>query len=191
MHIDRVVADALLLAGESPGEGATERFGFPDYGDFLRSVAPECAARAVVDTPSEALDGWKALPGEGLQTIAGGGAVLPLPPGSLVLTGIRLSGWETEAGVVLDSGHWLRVWQRRGVEGLKASPARPLVFRTVWRGAPALELWPWKQGDALAGGWYIGRPEPDARGEMEIPGSCYRKTLDYMVLILRQQATMR
>ncbi len=183
MRVDDVINDVLLILGEEcDADGSC---GDTSLRERIRLEIEDCAARAVMATARESLTGWRSLAGLEVSPDGRGGGLASLPDDFLILSGLRLSSWSRGVAEMLPAGHWLEGLQQAGCLGVRAGKERPLCFHHPGEGSGALLLYPAGEGDVVAEGWYMPRPETDAGGIIGIPPAAYRLTLAYIVETLR------
>lgn len=179
MNADVIVEDVALLTGSYPLSPTHDDS--PGAAAFRRRVMLDveaCAAEAVMKCRRDMLTGWRLLPSDSLSVLPDGSALLPLPSDYLFLFSVRMSDWKRDVRSVLPADHWLAVGQGRGIDALKASPSRPLVFEVIAPGGKrALRLCGSAAGASLDSGWYMPAPSVGSDGEIAIPPAAYRETL--------------
>lgn len=183
MNIERLTDRVLLEIGETPEMCLAIGQGIDPEATLRRRIAemiPGAVAGVVSSLPVDEIPVWKSYTASVAVSDDGRGTVV-LPDSCLRIHSIRVSSWERPVMRIHGSDHWLRGLQTSRWHGLRGTVSRPVVFRTVKDGKPALELVPAADGDTLAEFWYVEYPEAGDDGEIEVPGSAVAEVVKSVV----------
>lgn len=178
IHADTLTSLVLGRLGESPSPAsafAGEAEGL-SLTALIRSLAPEEASRAILETDHALLDDFSTFGTSVGHSPQGFGYVM-LPDDFLRLVSFRMDSWKCAVSQPASPGS--AEWR------LMDSPCTPLRgsvrnprCRIVQRGVgKVLEFSPYADEADVTEAIYVARPEFDAEGYMRIPASCLPTTI--------------